>query len=93
MVVQSGMFSYTGLSEEQVAALQADHHIYMLKSSRASISGLSTANVAFVAHGIDTVVRATHKANSAKNLEPAVEKKPAQAKVLIEEGDISAVQA
>jgi len=87
------MFSYTGLSEEEVAALQADHHVYMLKSSRASIAGLSTDNVAVVARGIDTVVRKTHKANSAKNLEPAVQMKPAQAKVLIEEGDVSAVKA
>ncbi|GAB7354209.1 hypothetical protein MBLNU459_g4755t2 [Dothideomycetes sp. NU459] len=93
IVNQVGMFSYTGLSEQQVAALQADHHVYMLKSSRASIAGLSTDNVALVARGIDAVVRQSHKASLAKNLEPAIQNKPQEAKVLIEEGDVSAVQA
>jgi hypothetical protein len=33
------MFSYTGLSEEQVLTIRARHHIYMLRSGRISMSG------------------------------------------------------
>lgn len=33
------MFSYTGLTPQQVYALQHKYHVYLLKSGRASISG------------------------------------------------------
>ena len=33
------MFTYVGLSENQVAAIRERHHVYMLKSGRISISG------------------------------------------------------
>lgn len=33
------MFSYTGLTPQQVHALQHKYHVYLLKSGRASISG------------------------------------------------------
>lgn len=33
------MFSYTGLTSEQVQALKEKYHVYLLKSGRASISG------------------------------------------------------
>lgn len=33
------MFSYTGLTPEQVQALKEKYHVYLLKSGRASISG------------------------------------------------------
>ncbi|GAD98570.1 hypothetical protein FG03981.1 [Paecilomyces variotii No. 5] len=36
---QIGMFSYTGLTPEQVAVLQADSHVYLLNSGRVSIAG------------------------------------------------------
>ncbi|PMD32534.1 hypothetical protein L207DRAFT_440004, partial [Hyaloscypha variabilis F] len=39
IVVQVGMFSYTELTEPQVASIQNNHHIYMLKSGRISIAG------------------------------------------------------
>ncbi|KAJ9253419.1 hypothetical protein DTO207G8_4152 [Paecilomyces variotii] len=57
IVIQNGMFSYTGLTPEQVVALKEKYHIYLLKSGRASISGLSENNVAYVAKAIDYVVR------------------------------------
>lgn len=58
IVKQSGMFSYTGLSEAQVAKLK-EKHVYMLKSGRASISGLNERNVGLVARVIDAAVRET----------------------------------
>ncbi|KAL4924781.1 putative aspartate transaminase [Aspergillus undulatus] len=57
IVEQNGMFSYTGLTPSQVYALKDKYHIYLLKSGRASISGLSSKNVTYVARAIDEVVR------------------------------------
>lgn len=54
---QQGMFSFTGLSPEQVDTLQKDHAVYLARSGRASIAGLNPSNVAHVAKSIDTVVR------------------------------------
>ena len=33
------MFSYTGLTPNQVQALKEKYHVYLLRSGRASISG------------------------------------------------------
>ncbi|OJJ43094.1 hypothetical protein ASPZODRAFT_146392 [Penicilliopsis zonata CBS 506.65] len=57
IVNQNGMFSYTGLTPAQVTALKEKYHVYLLQSGRASISGLSEKNVAYVAQAIDDVVR------------------------------------
>ncbi|KAF7717896.1 Pyridoxal-phosphate-dependent aminotransferase class-I [Penicillium ucsense] len=57
IIQQNGMFSYTGLTPKQVYALRDKYHVYLLKSGRASISGLSKKNVAYVAQAIDDVVR------------------------------------
>ncbi|EEH19400.2 hypothetical protein PABG_01719 [Paracoccidioides brasiliensis Pb03] len=57
IIAQIGMFSYTGLTKEQVRALREDYHIYLLDSGRASISGLTTKNVKYVAKAFDAVVR------------------------------------
>ncbi|KAL2795955.1 pyridoxal phosphate-dependent transferase [Aspergillus keveii] len=57
IVEQNGMFSYTGLTPSQVYTLKDKYHIYLLKSGRASISGLSPKNVNYVARAIDEVVR------------------------------------
>lgn len=54
---QQGMFSFTGLTAEQVEKLQKEHAVYMAKSGRASIAGLNEGNVAYVAGAIDKVVR------------------------------------
>ena len=39
IVQQNGMFSYTGLNPSQAIALREKHHVYILSSGRASISG------------------------------------------------------
>lgn len=54
---QIGMFSYTGLTEEQVLKIRKDAHIYMTKNGRISMAGLNTKNVDYVAKAIDKVVR------------------------------------
>lgn len=53
---QIGMFSYTGLSEEQVARLRDVHHVYLMRSGRASLSGVNEGNVKYVADAISEVI-------------------------------------
>lgn len=55
---QIGMFSYTGLSREQVVRLREEFHVYMLPSGRVSICGLNKGNVDYVARAIREVVGA-----------------------------------
>lgn len=42
---QKGMFSFLGLSPEQVATLKQEHAIYMVDSSRINIAGLNDAGI------------------------------------------------
>ena len=58
---QIGMFSFTGLTEEQVLKIRKDAHVYMTKNGRISMAGLNTHNVDYVAKAIDAVVRDTEK--------------------------------
>ncbi|KAL1863108.1 hypothetical protein Daus18300_008100 [Diaporthe australafricana] len=55
---QKGMFCILGLRLEKVLELRGKYHIYMADSSRISIAGLNENNVAYVAAGIDSVIRA-----------------------------------
>jgi aspartate aminotransferase, cytoplasmic len=57
LVRQSGMFGFTGISRQQVQALEAKHHIYMAETSRISVAGLNDGNVAYFAQALDDVVR------------------------------------
>ena len=56
---QIGMFSFTGLTEAQVAKLKDTYHVYMTKNGRISMAGLNTGNVEGFAITVDKVVRAT----------------------------------
>jgi aromatic-amino-acid transaminase len=42
---QRGMFSYTGLSAAQVDRLRDEHAVYLVRSGRMCVAGLSTQNV------------------------------------------------
>ena len=42
---QNGLFSVLPLSKEQIAALRADHGVYMAGSGRINVAGLTTANI------------------------------------------------
>lgn len=54
---QIGMFTYTGLTQPQVARMVEEFHIYMTADGRISVAGLNPGNVNYVAECIDTVVR------------------------------------
>lgn len=54
---QIGMFSFTGLTEKQVAEIRSKWHVYMTKNGRISMAGLNTGNVEYFAKALDDVVR------------------------------------
>jgi len=55
-VKQRGMFTYTGLSAEQVDSLREEHGVYLLRSGRMCVAGLNESNVSIVAKAIGTVL-------------------------------------
>lgn len=56
MIKQQGMFSYTGLSSEQILRLREEFGVYMLDSGRISVPGLTTKNVEYYAKSLAAVV-------------------------------------
>ncbi|MES1948566.1 aromatic amino acid aminotransferase [Salinisphaera sp. C84B14] len=54
---QRGMFSFTGLKPEHVEKLRDEHSIYMVKSGRANVAGLNSANLEYVCNAIADVVK------------------------------------
>ena len=53
---QRGMFSYTGVSPEQVDALRNEHGVYVLRSGRMCAAGLNANNVDAVAKAFAAVL-------------------------------------
>ena len=53
---QRGMFSYSGLSKEQVTRLRSEYSIYALDTGRICVAALNSRNVDDVAAAIATVV-------------------------------------
>ena len=53
---QRGMFSYTGLSAAQVDRLREEHAVYLVRSGRMCVAGLSTRNVEPVAAAMASVL-------------------------------------
>lgn len=53
---QKGMFSFLGISPEQVQRLQQEYSIYMVDSSRISISGLSQSNMDYFCKAVADVL-------------------------------------
>lgn len=56
---QQGMFSYTGLSAEQVDQLKDQYAIYLLRSGRMCVAGLNLNNIDYVAQSIAEVLQNT----------------------------------
>ncbi|UVM57416.1 aspartate/tyrosine/aromatic aminotransferase [Pseudomonas sp. B21-012] len=54
---QRGMFSYTGLSPEQVKQLRERHNVYMVGTGRANIAGADAARLEALAAAIADVCR------------------------------------
>ncbi|WP_458723002.1 amino acid aminotransferase [Pseudomonas brenneri] len=55
--VQRGMFSYTGLSAEQVKQLREKHSVYMVNSGRANVAGIDETRLGLLAEAIADVCR------------------------------------
>ena len=54
---EKGMFSFLGLSQEQVQALREKHSVYMLGSSRINVAGVNASNIDYLARAIAAVSR------------------------------------
>jgi aspartate aminotransferase len=53
---QAGMFSFLGITPEQVQKLQDEYSIYMVGSSRMSIAGIANSNADYLAKSIAKVL-------------------------------------
>jgi aspartate aminotransferase len=58
IATQRGMFSYLGVSVEQVRELQSRHHVYMTDDSRINIAGLRRENLEYFAQAVAKVLTA-----------------------------------
>ena len=56
-ITQRGMFTYTGLSADQVDRLKDEHGVYLLRSGRMCVAGLNERNVGVVANAIGVVLK------------------------------------
>ena len=56
IINQRGMFSYTGLTKEQVAKLRDKYAIYMVSSGRINVAGLNKKNIGKVCDAIADVL-------------------------------------
>ncbi|WP_077045752.1 amino acid aminotransferase [Pseudomonas sp. KK4] len=55
--VQRGMFSYTGLSPEQVKQLRDQHSVYMVGTGRANVAGIDATRLDLLAEAIADVCK------------------------------------
>ena len=54
---QRGMFSYSGLTREQVLRLRSDYSIYTIETGRICVAALTTKNIDYVAGNIARVIK------------------------------------
>ncbi len=54
---QRGMFSYSGLTREQVLRLRGEYSIYTIETGRICVAALTTKNIGYVADAIARVIR------------------------------------
>lgn len=57
VIAQRGMFSYTGLTADQVDRLREEFGIYAVKSGRICLAALNSRNIDYVAKAIAAVVK------------------------------------
>ncbi|MCW9015808.1 MAG: aminotransferase class I/II-fold pyridoxal phosphate-dependent enzyme, partial [Kangiellaceae bacterium] len=55
ITTQKGMFSYLGISKDQVIRMREEFSIYMADSSRINVAGLNTQCLDYVADALKTV--------------------------------------
>jgi aspartate aminotransferase len=53
---EKGMFSFLGLSAEQVIKLREDYAVYMLDSSRINVAGVNAGNIDYLAESVAAVL-------------------------------------
>lgn len=53
---QRGMFSYSGLTKEQVDRLREEHAVYAVSSGRICVAALNSGNIDYVAKAIAAVL-------------------------------------
>merc|ERR1712013_172327 len=70
ITTQIGMFSYTGLNPTQVDFLVQEKHIYLLRSGRISMCGVTPGNIEYVASSIHEAVTTIKDAPLCKSLSP-----------------------
>ena len=58
IATQRGMFSYLGVTVEQVRELQSRHHVYMTDDSRINVAGLRRENLEYFAQAVAKVLTA-----------------------------------
>jgi aromatic-amino-acid transaminase len=56
LLTQRGMFSYTGLSAQQVDRLRDEHAVYLIRSGRMCVAGLNRGNVERTAQAFAAVL-------------------------------------
>jgi aromatic-amino-acid transaminase len=56
IVEQRGMFSYSGLTKEQVLRLRSEHAIYAIESGRICVAALNSKNIDYVAKAVASVL-------------------------------------
>ena len=56
IIEQRGMFSYSGLTKEQVLRLRSEHAIYAIDSGRICVAALNSKNIDYVAKAVASVL-------------------------------------
>ena len=56
LITQRGMFSYSGLSPEQVDRLRDEFGVYLVRSGRMCVAGLNNSNIDYVAKAFAAVM-------------------------------------
>jgi aromatic-amino-acid transaminase len=57
ILTQRGLFSYTGLTKEQVLRLRKEHSIYAIETGRICVAALNSGNIDYVAQAIAKVIQ------------------------------------
>jgi aromatic-amino-acid transaminase len=57
VIAQRGMFSYSGLTKEQVLRLRKDYSIYAIETGRICVAALNSKNLDYVAEAIAAVIK------------------------------------
>lgn len=53
---ERGLFSFLGLTREQIVRLREEFHVYMVESGRVNIAGFNQSNISYVCDAIATVL-------------------------------------